>query len=69
MGVIDIDLVLTPSEEAKICLYCDKQKCNPNCTRRKEKMQEIKNREKAEENAVKIKEEFEFLAEKPFFLK
>lgn len=53
---IDSDFVITPSEEAEICLSCDKPKCNAHyCTRIKEKLQEIKNREKAEE----IKEEFE----------
>ena len=58
---IDSDFVITPSEEAEICLSCDKPNCNPNsCNRFGEKKREIKNREKYGENAVEIEEEFEF---------
>ena len=58
---IDSDFVITPSEEAEICLSCDKPKCHPNgCNRFGEKKREIKNSEKDGENAVEIKEEFEF---------
>lgn len=70
---IDSDFVITPSEEAKICLNCDKPKCNPSiCERVRDKKREINNREKAIEKADdnrkkaiekadEIKEEFEFL--------
>lgn len=54
--VIDGDFVITPSEEAKICLNCEKLKCNPNnCERFRGKLRELNKKE----NAVKIKEEFE----------
>ena len=62
MQVVDTDFVITPSEEAKICLYCDRTKCSPHtCTRIKEKLQEIKDREKEIKKVEEIKEKFEFL--------
>ena len=42
-GSVSIDLTVSVSEEAKICLNCDKQKCSPNgCERYKRLMKEIK---------------------------
>lgn len=44
------DLVITPSEEAEICLNCEKKRCYPgNCDRFKQKMDEIKERRKTHE--------------------
>lgn len=39
---VDIDLTVEPSEEAKICLNCDKRKCTPNhCKRLEKKKKEL----------------------------
>lgn len=41
-----IDLILTPSKEAKICLDCDKKRCYPmNCVRFKEMNKKLKHEE------------------------
>ena len=42
-GSVSIDLTVSVSEEAKICLNCDKQKCSPSgCERYRRLMKEIK---------------------------
>ena len=44
------DYVITPSEEAQICLNCEKFKCVPNnCDRFKRKMDELKERRQSNE--------------------
>lgn len=48
---IDSDLALRPSEEAKICLFCDKKKCSYNCKRLRTKLKEL--REKEREDKVR----------------
>lgn len=43
MGAIDIDLTIEASEEAKICLNCNKIKCNASsCVRYKRKLEQLK---------------------------
>ena len=43
-----IDLTFDASEEAKICLNCDKQTCKSpdNCTRFKDEMRKLKEKER-----------------------
>ena len=43
---VDSDLMLDATEEAKICLYCDKKQCKPNCERLKKKKAELKREKK-----------------------
>lgn len=43
---VDTDLMLRPSPEAKICLYCDKKKCRPDCDRVKTKLKELRDIER-----------------------
>ena len=44
---VDIDITVSASEEAKICLNCDKPKCLPyDCQRYKQAMEKIKESQK-----------------------
>lgn len=44
---VSIDLTIDASEEAKICLNCERKKCTPDhCRRLEQKMKEMKQREK-----------------------
>ena len=45
-GYIDTDLTLRPSEEAKICLFCDKKKCRADCKRVKAMLKELREKER-----------------------
>ena len=47
---VDIDLVIDPSEEAKICVNCKKVKCSPTqCLRYSEEKKKLKQGRKKNE--------------------
>ena len=49
--MVDIDLTLDATEEAQICLNCNKTKCRPtNCKRLKERLKELKKKEQIRGN-------------------
>ena len=55
---VDTDLTIEPSEEAKICLTCDKRKCTPNgCRRLKQKKKELKQKQLHENKKSENQEE------------
>ena len=43
---VDANLVLNPSSEAKICLFCDKKKCKSNCKRVRTQLKELRDKKK-----------------------
>lgn len=42
---VDTDLILRPSLEAKICLFCTKKKCQPHCERVTRMLKELREKE------------------------
>lgn len=43
---VEIDLMVEASEEAKVCLNCDRKNCMPNCARILTKLKELKRKNK-----------------------
>ena len=47
---VDANLVLNPSSEAKICLFCDKKKCKSNCKRVRTQLKELRDKKRRANN-------------------
>ena len=46
INAVDSNMVLNPSSEAKICLFCDKKKCKSNSKRVRTQLKELKEKKR-----------------------
>lgn len=57
---VDTDLILDATDEAKICLSCNRKKCSPNCSRYRREMKRLSGKETRMERVHRlIEEEYE----------